>query len=91
MVDEKIKEILSKMSLDEKIAQVGSVWVHELFDESGELSQRKMEKLLSNGIGQITRIGGASGLPPDKSAKVANEIQKFLVEKNASRHSSNRA
>jgi len=81
MVDEKIKEILSKMSLDEKIAQVGSVWVHELFDESGELSQRKMEKLLSNGIGQITRIGGASGLPPDKSAKVANEIQKFLVEK----------
>jgi len=81
MNDSKINEMVLKMSLDEKIAQVGSVWVHELFDESGELSQRKMEKLLSNGIGQITRIGGASGLPPDKSAKVANEIQKFLVEK----------
>ena len=81
MVDEKIKEILSKMSLDEKIAQLGSVWVHELFDESGELSEKKMKALLSNGIGQITRIGGASGLQPEKSAKVANEIQKFLVEK----------
>lgn len=81
MADDKIKEIFSKMSLDEKIAQVGSVWVHELFDESGTLSEKKMESFLSNGIGQITRIGGASGLPPEKSAKVANEIQKFLVEK----------
>ncbi len=79
MVD-KIKETLSKMTLDEKIAQIGSVWVHELFDENGELSEKKMKALLSNGIGQITRIGGASGLEPEKSAKVANEIQRFLVE-----------
>ncbi|MGC8819322.1 MAG: glycoside hydrolase family 3 N-terminal domain-containing protein [Athalassotoga sp.] len=81
MVDEKIEEFLSKMSLDEKIAQIGSVWVHELFDESGELSEKKMEDLLSNGIGQITRVGGSSGLPPDKSVKISNQIQKFLVEK----------
>ncbi|BBJ27298.1 glycoside hydrolase family 3 N-terminal domain-containing protein [Athalassotoga saccharophila] len=75
-----IEEILSKMSLDEKIAQIGSVWVHELFNEDGELSHKKMEELLSNGIGQITRVGGSSGLPPDKSVKVSNQIQKFLVE-----------
>ncbi|MGC8638169.1 MAG: glycoside hydrolase family 3 N-terminal domain-containing protein [Athalassotoga sp.] len=81
MVNEKIEELLSKMSLDEKIAQIGSVWVHELFDESGELSEKKMEDLLSNGIGQITRVGGSSGLPPDKSVKISNQIQKFLVEK----------
>ncbi|MGC9213277.1 MAG: glycoside hydrolase family 3 N-terminal domain-containing protein [Athalassotoga sp.] len=81
MVNEKIEELLSKMSLDEKIAQLGSVWVYELFDESGELSEKKMEDLLSNGIGQITRVGGSSGLPPDKSVKISNQIQKFLVEK----------
>ncbi len=81
MDDKKISEMLSKMSLDEKIAQLGSVWVHELFNEDGELSHKKMEELLSNGIGQITRVGGSSGLPPDKSVKVSNEIQKFLVEK----------
>lgn len=81
MNDAKINEIVSKMTLDEKIAQLGSIWVHEVFDENGELSEKKMEKLLFDGIGQITRIGGSSGLPPDKSAKVANEIQRFLTEK----------
>jgi beta-glucosidase len=80
MNDKRISEILSEMSLDEKIAQLGSVWVHELFDKDGELSYKKMEELLPNGIGQITRVGGSSGLPPDKSVKVSNEIQKFLVE-----------
>jgi beta-glucosidase len=32
------------------------------------------------GIGQITRIGGASSLAPADSARLANTIQRFLVE-----------
>ncbi len=33
------------------------------------------------GIGQITRPGGATGFSPKQTAKLVNEIQKFLVNK----------
>jgi beta-glucosidase len=34
---------------------------------------------MQHGIGQITRIGGASSAHPDDSARLANAIQEFLV------------
>ncbi|MCD6362017.1 MAG: glycoside hydrolase family 3 C-terminal domain-containing protein, partial [Armatimonadetes bacterium] len=74
----KIEELLSEMPIDEKIAQLGSVWVYELF-ENGRLSVDKMKELIGNGIGEITRLS-ASGLPPKDNAHLANEIQKFLKE-----------
>ena len=80
MNEKGVESIISEMTLDEKIAQLGSVWIYELL-EDGKLSVEKMERLIGNGIGQITRIGGASGLPPEKSARLANEIQRFLKEK----------
>lgn len=79
--DERIERALYGMTTDEKIAQLNAVWVYELLDKDGKLSPKKMENLLGNGIGQITRIGGASNLPPEQSATLANEIQKFLIEK----------
>jgi beta-glucosidase len=39
-----------------------------------------MERFLKNGIGQITRIGGALNLTPSDLPSISNKIQKFLVE-----------
>ncbi|MCD6238307.1 MAG: glycoside hydrolase family 3 C-terminal domain-containing protein, partial [Thermotogae bacterium] len=74
-----VEKIVSEMTIDEKIAQLGSVWLYKLL-EDGKSSLGKMKKLIGNGIGQITRVGGASGLPPEQSATLANEIQRFLKE-----------
>ena len=73
----RVNEILHEMTIDEKLAQLGSVWVYELF-ENGKLSIKKMKAVLKNGIGQISRIGGATDLLPYDSAIMANEIQTFL-------------
>nr|CAA91219.1 beta-xylo-glucosidase [Thermoanaerobacter brockii] len=35
---------------------------------------------MSYGIGQITRLGGASNLSPRETVRIANQIQKFLIE-----------
>ncbi|HVO70068.1 MAG TPA: glycoside hydrolase family 3 N-terminal domain-containing protein [Aggregatilineaceae bacterium] len=67
------------MTLEEKIAQLGSCWVYELLDGMA-FAPEKAQKLLHNGLGQITRIGGASSLRPAESAALANEVQKFLIE-----------
>jgi len=75
------RDLLSKMTLDEKIAQLGSLWSYELLTEDGKLSIDKANSLMKHGIGQITRSGGATNYEPSEVAKLVNEIQKFLVEK----------
>ena len=68
-------DLVSRMTLEEKLAQLGSRWIYELSDK-----QRAAE-YLQHGIGQITRIGGASNLAPAESAATANQIQKHVIEK----------
>jgi beta-glucosidase len=78
-VHERVQDLLARMTLDEKLAQLGSAWVYELLDE-GQFSSKKARALMERGIGQITRIGGASSLRPEDSARLANAIQRFLIE-----------
>ncbi|ACK42133.1 MULTISPECIES: glycoside hydrolase family 3 N-terminal domain-containing protein [Dictyoglomus] len=77
----KVRDLISKMTLEEKIAQLQSVFGKELVDESGNFSEEKAEKLLKNGIGQISRVAGEKGMDPERAVELANKIQKFLKEK----------
>jgi len=79
-VEERVSDLLSRMTLEEKLAQLGGIWVFELLDGM-TFSEEKAEPLLGNGIGQITRLGGATSLEPAASAHLANQIQAFLVER----------
>jgi beta-glucosidase len=74
----RVENLLSLMTMDEKIAQLGSVWVYEIL-EGKKFSDKKANALMGNGIGQITRLGGASNLDPPGSARTANQIQRYLV------------
>lgn len=79
-IDERTENLLSLMTLEEKIAQIGSYWVYEILD--GQLlSNAKVVQKLAHGIGQITRLAGASSLDPIGCAKLGNQIQRYLVEK----------
>jgi beta-glucosidase len=80
-VDLRVDDLLNQMTLVEKLAQLGGLWVTDLLDEKSQFSDQKAEAHLHNGIGHITRLAGASFLPPQESATLANEIQKYLVEK----------
>ncbi len=75
-----VKDLLAQMTLEEKVAQLGSVGVRDLM-EDGKFSLEKAQQILANGIGQITRPAGWSDLPPKEAAALVNEIQRFLVEK----------
>jgi beta-glucosidase len=77
--EERVRDLLTRMTLEEKIAQLGSRWVYELFEDM-RFSASKASALLSKGIGQITRIGGASNLDATASADLANTIQRYLIE-----------
>ncbi len=75
----RVRELLARMTLEEKIAQLGSFSVHRLMTD-GKFDIGKARELLKHGIGQITRVAGGSDLPPKEAAQLANEIQRFLIE-----------
>lgn len=77
-VEERVNSLLSLMSVDEKLAQLGSLWVFELFEDQ-RFSEAKAQDELKHGIGQITRVAGSSNVSPCEGAELANAIQAFLV------------
>lgn len=78
-IEERVEDLLGRMTLDEMAAQLGSYWIYQL-DDGKNLSHEKAQRLLHDGIGQITRVSGGSSLKPDEAAEMANQIQKYLVE-----------
>ena len=78
-IDARTKDLTSKMTLDEKIAQIGGIWSFEVL-EAGKFSPRRAESLIKNGIGQICRPGVSTGFTPKDMAELINGIQKFLTE-----------
>lgn len=78
-VDDRTADLLAQMTLDEKIAQLGSFWVYEVLDGITFVPE-KAEKLMPDGIGQVTRVGGASAVNPRESAELNNTIQQWIKE-----------
>lgn len=77
--DARVRDLLGRMTVEEKVAQLGSAWVFQLAD--GErLSPDRAAALMRNGLGQVTRISGASDLDAPAAARLANEIQTYLLE-----------
>ena len=76
---EKVDRLLKEMTLEEKVAQLGSIGPDKIL-EDGKFSEKKAEKYLKNGIGQITRIAGASALEPEAAAEAANKVQEYIAE-----------
>src|SRR6056297_766046 len=78
-IEDRVEDLIQRMNLDEKIAQLTSIWSYEVFS-SGKFSSEKAELKINNGIGQITRPGGATFLEPRDLAAFINEIQAYLVK-----------
>lgn len=78
-IDQRVQALLSKMTLEEKLAQMGAFWMFDL-QTNGSMDWQKTAAKLKNGIGQITRLAGASTLDPLNAAKTSNALQRFLVE-----------
>jgi beta-glucosidase len=97
-VDQRLADLLSRMTVEEKIAQTESLWItnnlKSFIDEKGNFSpDAKLQEILKNGIGQM---GGPSqgssdsekatapyyGKGPRATAAFINTIQKYVIEHN---------
>lgn len=82
----RVKDLLSRMSLEEKAAQMVCVWREKaktLVDEDGKFDYAKAKAAFArgHGLGQVGRPSDAgSGQNAREMAQLTNAIQKFFVE-----------
>ncbi|MFW5790635.1 MAG: glycoside hydrolase family 3 N-terminal domain-containing protein [Bacillota bacterium] len=74
-----INKLIKKMNLKEKVAQLGS-FSPERVMKKRKFSKEKADKFIKDGIGQISRVAGATDLSPEEAANVYNDLQKYLKE-----------
>ncbi len=78
-IAERVDDLLKRMTLDEKLAQIGSLWLADLILGDHFDAEHAAGKL-EHGIGHVTRIGASTGLRPEESARLMNQIQRIAVE-----------
>ncbi|HVU69908.1 MAG TPA: glycoside hydrolase family 3 N-terminal domain-containing protein [Ktedonobacteraceae bacterium] len=79
-LEERVENLLSLMTLDEKLAQLGCLWSTS-FVRAGAFDPEEVARQMPHGIGQVTRIGAATGLHPHESATFMNAIQRVALER----------
>jgi beta-glucosidase len=79
-LDERVEELLARMTLAEKVAQLGGAWFGRLLGDDG-LDDGKLDAALGHGIGHVTSVANDSFAGPERTAALANRIQRFLVER----------
>ncbi len=89
-VPERARDLLARMTLDEKIAQLHAFWLilsedgnHRIRDEDQFIvptAQDRLQRMLGHGLGQITRPLGSHGVDARRGVRALNRLQKFLRE-----------
>ena len=88
-VDQRVADLLGRMTFEEKIAQMQSQWL--ILSADGNHRTRTdpfcqpegaadLKQMLKVGIGQITRPLGTHPVEPQEGVRALNALQKFLIE-----------
>jgi beta-glucosidase len=84
--DERAEDLLSRMTLEEKVAQMVGIWrqkAETLVDEQGRFDLQKARQAFGDGrgLGQVGRPSDAGGgLTARQMAELTNAIQRFFLE-----------
>ncbi len=89
-VEARVDDLLARMTLEEKVAQIITIWDNkpEIFDDNGEFDPAKMSAKFPNGIGQFARPSDAKGPASPRTTKgrdirgtirLVNALQKHAV------------
>ena len=87
-IEQRLADLLSRMTLEEKVAQIEAVWENPQFmktpesrfvDDKGNFLPDRAAVILKYGIGEMSRPGEvASG--PRQMAEFTNTMQKWVIE-----------
>ncbi len=86
-VDERVADLLARMTLEEKLAQLGSVWIGAPGDGDGIAPMQDefsddlppLDVLIEHGIGQLTRVFGTRPVEPAAGMRELAGLQARIV------------
>lgn len=88
-IDERVADLLGRMTLEEKVAQLMGIWQTRtaIQDAAGRFNRATAASLLANGIGEISRPSERAGTPtgpvvrsPREQAEFINTVQTYVGE-----------
>lgn len=77
--ERRVMELLSEMTIEEKVAQMVGIPVSSLVGATG-LDRSKLERRLQHGVGQLSMATLLGPEDPDVLVEALNGVQRFLVE-----------
>ncbi len=78
-MEQQIDELYSKMSQQERIAQLRSMYMDELFNEQGQLDTAKCRQLIPNGIGHFSQFAMQQPRDPNVLRDRVAAVQEWLI------------
>ncbi len=85
-VEARIADLLSRMTLEEKVAQLEGIWTQtaKIQDAEGRFDPAGAKALLGHGLGEVSRPSEVAGAPrrrsPREHAEFVNAVQKWVIE-----------
>ena len=78
-MEQQVNELYGKMSQEERIAQLRSMYMDELFDEQGQLDTVKCRELIPNGIGHFSQFCMQQPRDPNELRDRVAAVQDWLI------------
>ena len=78
-MEQLIDELYSKMPQEERIAQLKSMYMDELFDEKGQLDTAKCKELIPYGIGHFSQFALQQPREPNELRDRVAAVQDWLI------------
>ena len=75
-----VDELYGKMSQEERIAQLRSMYMDELFDKQGKLDTAKCRQLIPNGIGHFSQFALQQPRDPNVLRDRVAAVQDWLMK-----------
>ena len=78
-IEQQVNELYDKMPQEERIAQLKSMYMDDLFDEQGKLDTAKCRELIPHGIGHFSQFCMQQPRDPNELRDRAAAIQDWLM------------
>lgn len=79
-IEQQVDELYGRMSQEERIAQLRSIYMDDLFDQNGQLDTAQCRKIIPNGIGHFSQYASQNLESADNIRKKVVALQQWIIK-----------
>ena len=79
VIEQKVNELYDKMNPQERLAQLHSMYLADLFGKDGKLDTLKCRQLIPNGVGHFSQYASQDVKDPDEIRDMVAQAQQWII------------